>query len=116
MSPFKYALYLLSFILIGAALYVWGLWKGENQSWDFTKQIYAKGRRTVSRALKKNGAMNFEQLVVSVKGLSVHPPFSQEKMGITEPERFLRALLSLMESENTIMKEEKNQQILYRLK
>ena len=116
MEPLRYILYLFCFFLIGAIFYVWSVKKTEGQSWDFTRELYKKGAKEIEKALKRKEYMSFQELLPVIRDLSVHPPFSTQKMGITEPERFLKALLSYMQGDRLIEEEQKDQTLYYRLK
>ena len=115
MNTFQYILSLLLFVAIGIGFYIWVVWKQEKDSWNPTKALYDKGARQVQKALKDSGAMSLDQLSEALSGLSVHSPLSRETFEAPEPERFLKALLSLMQAEGVIIREDRNGEDWYRL-
>ena len=51
-----------------------------------------------------------------MKGLTARQPFSRRRMGVTDPAKFLDALLPYMVTQRMILREEREGETVYRLR
>lgn len=110
-----YLPYVLLFMLATMLIYGWGLWKTARQGADLSRQLYAKARSRVKKALKREKVLDRKRLLQVIDGLTASQPFSAKRMGITDPELFLDTLLEYMLTQKDILREKNSGKICYRL-
>lgn len=109
----RYIPYVLLFMVATMLIYGWGLWRTQRQTGDLTRQLYAKARSKVKRAVRKNGKMTPKDLTPVVKNLTARQPFSSKQMGVTDPEQFLDTLLDYMVLQKDLRKERQGSKTYY---
>ena len=105
----------LLFLAATMLIYGWGLWRTQRQTGDLTRQLYAKARSRVRKAVRKNGRMTRKELIPVVRGLTARQPFSSKQMGVTDPDKFLDALLKYMLLQKDLRQEQQGNKTYYTL-
>ncbi|HIZ21558.1 MAG TPA: hypothetical protein IAA21_02000 [Candidatus Blautia faecigallinarum] len=111
-----YLPYVLLFAAATAFLYGWGLWRASRQQQDLANLLASKGVAKVKKTLKKNGPMTSRELEAAVKDLTAKQPFCRERIGVTDPEKFLGSILPYMVKQRMIIEEKKERKIVYRIR
>lgn len=109
----RYIPYVLLFMVATMLIYGWGLWRTQRQIGDLTRQLYAKARSRVKRAVRKNGRMTRKDLIPVVQNLTARQPFSSKQLGVTDPDKFLDALLDYMLLQKDLRKEQQGSKTYY---
>lgn len=111
-----YIPYILLFALATMIVYGWGLWRSVRQQQDLSNLLCSKGISKIKKALKKNGSMTFTELESVVKDLTASQPFSRERIGVTDPEKFLDSILPYMIRQKMITCEGSGKKAVYQLR
>lgn len=96
MNLLHYLPYLLAFMVITAALYVWGLYRAQTAARDDADLLKAKGVARVRRMVKGKDGCTRTQLREAVLDLSAGRPFSRRRIAVTDPDLFLQEVLDYM--------------------
>ena len=115
MDLLHYLPYVLLFALATMIVYGWGLVRSQRQQGDLMKMLSAKGASAIRKALKK-GPLTRKELEDVVKNLTAGQPFSRRRMGVTDPAKFLDALLPYMITQRMITQDEEGGKTVYRLR
>lgn len=116
MNFLHYLPYLLAFMAITAALYTWGLYRAQTAARDDAALLKAKGVAQVRRTVKRQGGCTYAQLRESVRNLSAGRPFSQRRIAVTDPDSFLKEVLSYMVDQRILSVKQENGEDVYSLR
>lgn len=116
MKLLQYVPYVLLFALATMLVYGWGLRRAQRQERDLMSLLYAKGVSRVKKALRRRGPLTRGELREVVQGLSAAQPFSKERLGVTEPSKFLDALLPYMLEQRLITEQRDGKTVRYALR
>lgn len=109
----RYVPYVLLFALATALIYAWGLRRSRNEARDLNSMLTAKGVSLIRKTLKKRGPMTRKELEAVVTGLTAHQPFSRNRVGVTDPKKFLDSLLPYLLKQKLIEEQTQDKKVVY---
>lgn len=112
----KYIPYVLLFAVATMLIYGWGLWRSMHQKQSLSNLLSSKGVANVKKALKQHGPMTRKELEPFVKDLTAKQPFSQKRIGVTDPKQFLDSILPYMIKQHMIIETKENHKVTYQLR
>lgn len=102
--------------IVGMLVFIWGIRKEQTLPETLTQQLMAKSRAVLIGRLRKQGEATFEEMGTWLDGLVVGPLWSSRRLKVSDPEKFLEALIPVLVEQGDIEEIRREGRRFYRLK